>query len=645
MALLCFVLDLRSLSPPVLRDLKQSLFQLANYYAVSLPKINNGIDGGHSSAKALLDRIGICYVSRDRVSCADELKIAYNPHGNFNLRDLHHALNNVPTDAFSLQSSDSGALCRDLKLVDILSEESLYTWGGHDKNIARKVISISSSLTGALNSETIKALMDASDKNVIVELIFLERTLNHHGGIDQLVKQIDSLKNCSFQSLIPDLQVLHGLVKRWLRELIYDREEPLQASFIFKTNLMSSMNQISCNLCASFNPMVDEFFFCETCRCHGIPLGHSNMKANKSLSCPVTSDDLGDLDIVENSVRVGEQTILYMPSFQGCSKLKKIASPIDFDVIQRTNLVSLCEGLLMGAAYFVIPSTFSHSDDNNSELNNQVFQVVCNVLNSLDQGLVCSSNCNIETGMETSFKCYYILLPTDKRLMLLRRLSALEEFMPIPDVSQLTSCVVDEEIKNTVQDSFLKIEINDYNPIQHERGFHKKLNFLVKESLQFGALPLKSKGNSECPDLDTNSPKDDQSSVITENKLPLSDAKQEQDKSASILSEEWEKLIVNELGVIMHSPTCNPVSKLDQAVMTSPSQNNNSRQLDEKTSRILERLEIPRQLKRKAVSPGSLSSDVCAPVKKPLIPYKASDVSSLSSQLLKPSFQRIKRKG
>lgn len=49
-----------------------------------------------------------------------------------------------------------------------------------------------------------------------------------------------------------------------------------------------------------------------------------------------------------------------------------------------------------------------------------VFQVVCSVLNSLDEGLVCSSNCNIETAMETSFQCYYILLPSDKGLMLLR---------------------------------------------------------------------------------------------------------------------------------------------------------------------------------------------------------------------------------
>ncbi|KAI3463511.1 hypothetical protein Pfo_020174 [Paulownia fortunei] len=492
MVLLCFVLDLRSLSPPILRDLKQSLLQLANYHAVSCPKINNSFDGTQSNSKPLLDRIGLCYVLRNRISCSDELKIAYNPHGNFNLRDLHHALNNMPTDAFSPESNDSGALCRDLKLADVLCGKILYTWGGHDKNVARKVIWISSCLVGTLDSVTMKALTDAADKCVLVEFILLEQTSSHLGDITEnfnhFVKQIGSLRNCSFQICVPDIQVLSGLVKRWFLELKDDREEPLQAKFVFKTNLVGILNQISCNVCTSFNPIVDEFHFCQRCRCHGIPLDHSSMnQIKRSSSCPITNDDLGALDIIENSVRVGEQTILYMPSFQGSSKLKQVSSPIDFNVIQRTNLGSLSEGLIMGATYFVTPSTFHESDENDkSELNSQLFQVVCSVLNSLDQGLVCSSTCNIESAMETSFQCYYILLPSDKGLMLLRRLSASEEFLPIPDVSQLIRSVVVEELENTVKASLLKMEVSDYNPAQHERGFHKKLNLLVKGSLQFG---------------------------------------------------------------------------------------------------------------------------------------------------------------
>ncbi|KAH6771968.1 hypothetical protein C2S51_010372 [Perilla frutescens var. frutescens] len=654
MVLLCFVLDLRSLSPPVLRDLKQSLFQLANYYAISSPKINDYVDGTQSTSKPLPDRIGLCYIVRNRITCCDELKIAYNPQGKFSLRDLHRALSNLPVDAFCYESNDSGAICKDLKLTHVLSEKTVYTWGDQDKNVERKVIFISSSLVGALDSVTVKALTDAADKCVLVEFILLEQTSTHFDDSSEnaklFVKQIDSLKNCSLQTCVPGLQVLYGLAKRWFQELKDDKAVPLQAYFIFKTSLISTLNKISCNLCASFNPIVDEFNYCQTCRCHGIPLDHSSVNQTKKCSCPVTNDNLGALDIIENSVRVGEQTILYMPSFHGSPKQKKVSS-IDFDVIQRTNLGSLSEGLIMGATHFVTP-TIHHSDDSDkSELNCQLFQAVCRVLNSHDQGLVCSSTCNIETATETSFRLYYILLPSDKGLMLLRRLSALEEFLPMPANSHLISSFVTEEIETAVQASLLKVEVSEYNPVQHERGFHKKLNMLVKESLQFGAILPKSKeeitaSNSDQQNSEDQSSKPAAGNIVTGDEAPQSDTKLGEKRSGSSLADEWEQLIVTELDS-MPSPTCISTSKLDQPVI-SPSQG--TRQLDEKTSRILERLEVPRQLKRKAPSPTiscSFSTDVFGPAKKPLIPFRATeseDQGPALSQPIKPNFQRLKRK-
>lgn len=127
---------------------------------------------------------------------------------------------------------------------------------------------------------------------------------------------------------------------------------------------------------------------------------------------------------------------------------------------------------------------------------------------------------------------------------------------------------------------------------------------------------------------------------------PESDTKIEEKKTGPSLAEEWEQLIVTELGT-MHSPTCISTPKLDQPV-ASPSQT--SRQLDDRTSRILERLEVPKQLKRKATSPTtscSFSADVSGPVKKPLIPYRTTDSEDqgpFSTQLIKPNFQRLKRK-
>jgi hypothetical protein len=40
-----------------------------------------------------------------------QLKIAYRPRESFNLRDFHHAVNHLPSDAFLPQINDSDSLC------------------------------------------------------------------------------------------------------------------------------------------------------------------------------------------------------------------------------------------------------------------------------------------------------------------------------------------------------------------------------------------------------------------------------------------------------------------------------------------------------------------------------------------------------
>ncbi|KAE8778036.1 hypothetical protein D1007_49134 [Hordeum vulgare] len=41
--------------------------------------------------------------------------------------------------------------------------------------------------------------------------------------------------------------------------------------------------------------------------------------------------------------------------------------------------------------------------------------------------------------------------------------------------------------KNSIE-TLSKIALKEYNPLHHERGFHSKLNALVKDSLQFGSI-------------------------------------------------------------------------------------------------------------------------------------------------------------
>ena len=129
------------------------------------------------------------------------------------------------------------------------------------------------------------------------------------------------------------------------------------------------------------------------------------------------------------------------------------------------------------------------------------------------------------------------------------------------------------------------------------------------------------------------------------------DMKSGLDKITDQITEEWEQLIVNELPNIK-SPTCVSKPKSDQLTFTpTESNNNNNKPLDEKTSRILERLEIPKKLKPKLPSPITTSNsapiDTCVLTKKPLIPFRptqTSDTGTISSQPMRPNFQRLKRK-
>jgi hypothetical protein len=70
--------------------------------------------------------------------------------------------------------------------------------------------------------------------------------------------------------------------------------------------------------------------------------------------------------------------------------------------------------------------------------------------------------------------------------MLLRRLAGSEEVLPICNVSQFAESSIPREIEISVKGALLEIESTNYNPLIHNRGFHQKLNLIVKESLQFG---------------------------------------------------------------------------------------------------------------------------------------------------------------
>lgn len=84
-------------------------------------------------------------------------------------------------------------------------------------------------------------------------------------------------------------------------------------------------------------------YLVQTCRCHGMLLEDGIRNKIHGYSCPVTGHDLETCNVIESSVKVGEKTLLFLPSFQSSMKFQRIAS-IDFHVIERINLGSLSEG-------------------------------------------------------------------------------------------------------------------------------------------------------------------------------------------------------------------------------------------------------------------------------------------------------------
>lgn len=49
-----------------------------------------------------------------------------------------------------------------------------------------------------------------------------------------------------------------------------------------------------------------------------------------------------------------------------------------------------------------------------------VYHGLCEALYSLDEGLICYSNCNTQTMLETTFQCFYILQPSEHGPMFLK---------------------------------------------------------------------------------------------------------------------------------------------------------------------------------------------------------------------------------
>ncbi|XP_021731646.1 uncharacterized protein LOC110698502 isoform X2 [Chenopodium quinoa] len=667
MALLLFALDLRTLSPPFLSQLKQCLLELANLYAfsASTSKLKR-----RKFDSSLEDRIGLCYLQHSAASSSDELKVVYSPRGSsFSLCDFHYAVNHLPSYSYSPPLfEDSGSNV----LNHIVSDEVLNSAGGKDSE--KKLILISSCLLGNLDYNAKKTLMDAADRCISVEFLFLEQKSSQLSDISENInkfkEQICDLENCSFNAYLPDGQVFNGLAKRWLRELTESTEELLEANFLFEKSIAGSVNRICCRLCGSINQIMDGFNLCETHRCHDIQRDDKNSFVFKE--CPlyhVKNHDVEPDDADNSSMTVGDNGLLAEVSWRCWKNLRQVPSVVNLNVIERTSLASLNEGVVVGRPYFVFPSVAQETDtapedSNLCQLNSRLFQGLCHALHSMDQGLICWSVCNLEKMRETACMYYYILQPSESGPMLLRRLAGAEEILPFPDAN-IDDSSITEEIDRCIQQCLMEVELKDYNPVQHCGGFHKKLNQLVEENLRLGLVAPEISTAPLIPTCSDDVAVSLQPSVARNVAAPpgvevvvssgkdiavlavqtrTSDQGIEDDKGISRLTQEWEQLIVGGIPR-MDSELSEP--NLEKARTSAPAIH---KPLDTRTSIILERLGNPRQINTKANTHKILSGlaangNGTTEHHHSIIDIDATDQGlTAPSNLIRPTFQRLKRK-
>lgn len=88
-------------------------------------------------------------------------------------------------------------------------------------------------------------------------------------------------------------------------------------------------------------------------------------------------------------------------------------------------------------------------------------------------------------------------------LNVLQRLAASEEFVQfsLPDLKNHKLPV---EMRDSVSSCLLKLGAQTYNPLNHERGLHSKLDWLAKESLQFHPSPAQRSQTNKTGHLPSN---------------------------------------------------------------------------------------------------------------------------------------------
>lgn len=116
---------------------------------------------------------------------------------------------------------------------------------------------------------------------------------------------------------------------------------------------------------------------------------------------------------------------------------------------------------------------------------------------------------------------------------------------------------------------------------------------------------------------------------------------EKENRIPSCITEEWEQLVILDDDESTKSPSMNLKSEATNSKFLSQ-----SKPMDEKTTRILERLEPPKpKRQQKKDTLAAPVNGVAGQMKRPLLPFDPnSNWNPTQSQPMKPNFQRMKKK-
>ncbi|KAJ7530255.1 hypothetical protein O6H91_15G086500 [Diphasiastrum complanatum] len=513
--IICFVLDVCSFPPSLLTDLQESLRQLSNLLALRKPN--------RSSSVASINSIGLCSICIAPVTRLYEVQVVLAAKSPFNLRDFHHAvssLNALANNCHSHPRSRTSGMKQFQGQVSCLTQltrgkNGISSWGS--PGASKKLVVISSHFAeDALTFHDV--ILEAVEQCLMIEFIQIEPAENHDRqegdsssfGVVQSTSSskfhgsVTKYENCTFRIVEWNPWSLLRLVKHWLQDVVTESEGPLEIVLCFQESPKEDTRRVFCSVHAAVLKLADVFIPCKTCRCHGmvLDLQKKSSQETRRAFCPFSGQDLDVHDVASNCVSIGHETILYYPSFKNPPKPPVIyesgGPPAIFKVVKCLPLDFLDEGLLFGMPYYVLSSSEVDMDavDEDAQKvaeNDQFFKVLCQCLCAQDSGLLCTSTTDVETGIESSFCCFYLLLPAENGSLMLKRIAGTEDFLPFPQAAQLANKAnVPEHIRLSVYSLIKKLQADNYDPLNHERGCSTKLDSVLKETLHFWPTPIQN---------------------------------------------------------------------------------------------------------------------------------------------------------